>query len=107
MLLAQMGNSAGRHYNAQPLYAYRDGAGQRHGLLGQRYGATGGGIQRVKQDEESSSSSSGGGGGGGYGGSSRNESRSATSASVTRGGFGGQATARSGWGGRSGSFFGG
>ncbi|MDI9778361.1 DUF1190 domain-containing protein [Pseudomonas putida] len=106
MLLGQMGNSAGRHYNAQPLYAYRDGAGQRHGLLGQRYGATGG-IQRVKQDEESSSSSSGGGGGGGYGGSSRNESRSATSASVTRGGFGGQATARSGWGGRSGSFFGG
>jgi uncharacterized protein YgiB involved in biofilm formation len=90
MLLGQMGNSAGRHYNAQPLYAYRDGAGQRHGLLGQRYGATGG-IQRVKQDEESSSSSSGGGGGGGYGGSSRNESRSATSASVTRGGFGSQA----------------
>ena len=110
MLLAQMGNSAGRHYNAQPLYAYRDGAGQRHGLLGQRYGAAGGGIQRVRQDEESSSASSGGGGGGGggsYGGSSRNESRSASSASVTRGGFGGQATARSGWGGRSGSFFGG
>ncbi|MFJ4344134.1 DUF1190 domain-containing protein [Pseudomonas sp. NPDC089401] len=101
MLLAQMSSGAERRYRSAPLYAYRDGSRQRYGAVA--------GIQQAKKDEENSSgsSSSGGGGGGGYGGSSRKESASAKSATITRGGFGGEATARSGWGGRSGSFFGG
>lgn len=106
MLLGQMTNSADRRYRAQPLYTYRDGAGQRSGLLGQRYGVAGG-IQRTNKDEQSSSGGSSGGGGAGYGASGRTASRSAVSASISRGGFGSQATARSGWGGKSGSFFGG
>ncbi|GAB1616409.1 DUF1190 domain-containing protein [Pseudomonas kermanshahensis] len=105
MLLGQMASSADRRYRAQPLYAYREGAGQRNGLLGQRYG-TAGGIQRSNKDEQSSSGG-GSGGGGSYGASGRSASRSAVSASISRGGFGSQATARSGWGGKSGSFFGG
>ncbi|MCE1009156.1 DUF1190 domain-containing protein [Pseudomonas monteilii] len=104
MLLGQMASSVGRRYSAQPLYAYREGTGQRMGLLGRRYGSAGG-IRGVAREEESGTTSGGGGGGSGAWG--RNEPRSAQSASITRGGFGGQATARSGWGGRSGSFFGG
>ncbi|MDI6935228.1 DUF1190 domain-containing protein [Serratia sp. Se-PFBMAAmG] len=110
-LLAQGSGIGGRRYAGQPLYAYRDGSGQRFGRIGQRFG-TAGGIQRMRKDEEQGSGGASGGGGGYYGsgsaGSSRSsEARSASSASVTRGGFGSQAAARSGWGGRSSSFFGG
>ncbi|MFJ2982001.1 MULTISPECIES: DUF1190 domain-containing protein [unclassified Pseudomonas] len=100
ILLGQMARNSDRRFRAQPLYANRSGAG-----LGPRTGALGG-IQRAKEDEQGSSGSSSGGGGGG-GSWSRKEPRPASSASITRGGFGSQATARSGWGGRSGSFFGG
>ena len=98
------GNSPGGLFSGHALYAYREGTGQRMGLLGRRYGSAGG-IRGVAREEESGTTSGGGGGGSGAWG--RNEPRSAQSASITRGGFGGQATARSGWGGRSGSFFGG
>ena len=102
ILLRQMVAGADRRFRAQPLYAYRDGTSVRSGVLGQR-----GTIQRVRQEEESSNGSSSGGGGGSAGGWGRKEPRPAAAASITRGGFGSEAAARSGWGGRSGSFFGG
>ncbi|QXH53229.1 DUF1190 domain-containing protein [Pseudomonas fakonensis] len=107
-----------RHYRAQPLYNYSAGGkSYRRGLFSQRYA-----IQRdLQQEQQGSSGSSGGGsyGGGGssssnttssssrWGSSSREQSRTTVSSSISRGGFGSQATARGGWGGRSGSFFGG
>lgn len=110
-LLAQGSGLGSRRYAGQPLYAYRDGSGQRFGRIGQRFGMAGG-IQRTRKDEEQGSGGASGGGGGYYGSGSAGTSRSSdvrstSSASVTRGGFGSQATARSGWGGRSSSFFGG
>lgn len=100
ILLGQVVSNSDRRFRAQPLYANRSGA-----RLGPHNGALGG-IQRAREDEQNSSGGSSGGGGGG-GRWSRKESHPASSASITRGGFGSQATARSGWGGKSGSFFGG
>jgi uncharacterized protein YgiB involved in biofilm formation len=100
MLLSQV-LPADRRYRSQPLYAYNTGGSSyRNGLLGQRFA-----IQRAAREEQQGSS--GGGSSGGGGGWSRERSGQPTSASISRGGFGSQATARGGWGGRSGSFFGG
>ncbi|WP_369990587.1 DUF1190 domain-containing protein [Pseudomonas xanthosomatis] len=102
MLLSQV-LPGDRHYRSQPLYNYRaSNQGFRRGPLSQRFA-----IQRDPQREQQGSSLSSGGGGGSWGGGGREPSRSAVSSSISRGGFGSQATARSGWGGRSGSFFGG
>lgn len=96
MLLGQA-RSRDRRFRAQPVYA--NGSATRPGLHNGALGE----IQRAREDEQSSSAGSSGGGGRW----SRKDPHAASSGSITRGGFGSQATARSGWSGKSGSFFGG
>ncbi|MDF0733621.1 DUF1190 domain-containing protein [Pseudomonas entomophila] len=91
MLLKQVVAPDSRRYNARPLSRY--GTGPNVGTV----------IQRKEQEEQGS----GGGSSGGGGYSSSSGARASTASSISRGGFGSEATARAGWGGKSSSFFGG
>ncbi|MEE1926180.1 DUF1190 domain-containing protein [Pseudomonas sp. 148P] len=110
-----MSNRSAPRYQSQPVYQNRDSRGSYQTSTLSRQIEQGKTFsrstqpQRYKQDDKQGSSS------GYYGGSGSTRSTSSTSAfrsgsgssvssSISRGGFGQQATARSGWGGKSSGF---
>ncbi|MCG8296445.1 DUF1190 domain-containing protein [Pseudomonas entomophila] len=102
LLLGQVLSGGNRQYYSQPVYQYRDSRGDyRNSTLGQQ-------VDQGKRFERSDQAQSSGTGSYTYSGGSSNRNytsksstRSSVSSSTSRGGFGSQATARSGWGGKS------
>lgn len=110
-----MSNRSAPRYHSQPVYQNRDSRGSYQTSTLSRQIEQGKTFsrstqpQRYKQDDRQGSSSGYYGGSGSSRSSSttssfRSNSGSSVSSSISRGGFGQQATARSGWGGKSSGF---
>lgn len=97
-----MSNRSAPRYQSQPVYQNRDSRGSYQTSTLSRQIEQGKTFSRSSQPPRVSKRDEGSSGSG-YFGSSGSRSSSNVSSSVSRGGFGQQATARSGWGGKSSS----